>query len=118
MKTAKSINWWVAIFGAWEVFAPFILGYSAVKGALWDAIIIGLALVVLGVWAAISKDESTVKNLSWVNVVLGIWLIIAPFLLSYSGTGSALWNDIIIGIFEVVFAGWAVSALSKNSAPA
>lgn len=118
MKTAKSINWWIAIFGAWEFLAPFILGYSAVKSALWDALIIGLALIVLGVWAAVSKDGGTIKSLSWINAVLGVWLIIAPFLLSYSGTSAALWNDIIVGIVELVLGAWAASVVSKGTAPA
>jgi len=116
MKTAKSLNWWIAVFGAWEFLAPFILGYSAVKAALWDAIIIGLALVIVAVWAALSKDGNTLKNLSWVNAALGLWLIIAPFLLSYTGTGAALWNDIIIGIIELVLGAWAASAASKETA--
>ncbi len=115
MKTAKSLNWWIAIFGVWEVLAPFILGYSAAKAAMWDAIIIGLALAVLGAWAAVSKDASSMKTLSWVNALLGVWLIIAPFLLSYTGTGTALWNDIIIGIVELVLGAWAASVVSKGS---
>jgi hypothetical protein len=31
-------------------------------------------------------------------VLAGIWLIIAPFVLGYSGAGPALWNDIMLGI--------------------
>ncbi len=115
MKTAKTLNWWVAVFGVWEVLAPFILGYTAAKAALWDAIIVGLALVILGVWAASSKTEETLKTLSWVNAILGIWLILAPFLLSYSGTTAALWNDIIVGVVELVLGAWAASTVSKGT---
>ncbi len=114
MKTAKTLNWWIAVFGVWELLAPFFLGYSAVKAAMWDAIIIGLALIVVGVWAAVSKENGAIKTLSWVNALLGIWLIIAPFLLSYTGTGAALWNDIIIGLVELVLGAWAASVVSKG----
>ncbi|RLD05194.1 MAG: hypothetical protein DRI32_04435 [Chloroflexi bacterium] len=114
MKKAKSLSWWIVVLGAWEIVAPFIFGYSAEKTALWDAIILGVALVILGIWAALVKDESTLKTLSWVNAALGVWLIIAPFLLSYSGTTSALWNDIVVGLVILALGATAASALPKE----
>jgi len=43
-----------------------------------------------------------VKNYLWIFVLAGIWLIIAPFVLGYSDTTSALWNDIVLGIVVAV----------------
>lgn len=113
MKTVKTLSWLVVVMGAWEVLAPFILGASSKAGFMWDAIIIGIALIVLAGWAALSSVTSTVKNLSWVNAVLGLWLIIAPFILGYSNIGAALWNDIIVGIIVLVLAGWAALVVPK-----
>ena len=107
MKTAKTLNWLVAVGGAWEFLAPFILSYSQTKTALWDAIIIGIVLVVLGAWAGLANEVGTVKALSWVNAVLGLWLVIAPFILAYSGVAAAMWNDIIVGIIVLVLGIWA-----------
>jgi len=107
MKTVKTLSWLVVLLGIWEVLAPFILGYSSKAGALWDAIILGIALIILAGWAALSNQVSTVKLLDWINVVLGVWLIIAPFIVRYTNIGAALWNDIIVGILVVVLAGWA-----------
>ena len=114
MKTAKTLNWVIVIGGVWEVLAPFILAYSDAKGAMWDAIIIGLALIVLGAWAALTNAGSTVKTLSWINAILGLWLIIAPFLLSYSKVAAAMWNDIIIGIIVLALGAWAASAAKEG----
>lgn len=105
MKTAKTLSWLVALAGVWEVLAPFILGYTATTVALWNAIIIGIVLVVLGVWAALAQNLLTLKTLNWINAALGIWLIIAPFILAYRT--AAIWNDIIIGIVVAVLAVWA-----------
>lgn len=44
------------------------------------------------------------KNYLWIFVLAGIWLIIAPFVLDYSQTTSALWNDIIVGIIVAIVA--------------
>ncbi|MGB9804106.1 SPW repeat protein [Desulfofundulus sp.] len=38
----------------------------------------------------------------WLGIVIGIWLIIAPFVLGYSRVVNAMWNDIIIGILVAV----------------
>ncbi|MFC1632690.1 SPW repeat protein [Patescibacteria group bacterium] len=38
---------------------------------------------------------------AWVSVLAGIWLIIAPFILSYSDRGATT-NDIIIGAVIIV----------------
>ena len=44
------------------------------------------------------------KALSWTNVVLGLWLLISPFALGYSGTAAT--EDIIVGILIAAFALW------------
>ncbi len=107
MKTVKTLSWLVVLLGAWEVVAPFILGYSNAANALGDAIILGIALIILAGWAALANQDSTVKTLSWINVILGVWLIIAPFIVQYANVAAALWNDIVVGILVAVLAGWA-----------
>lgn len=114
MGTQKTLSWLVALVGLWELIAAFVLGYSATPAALWNAVIIGLALIILGIWAAVSKQEVTDKTLDWINVVLGIWLIIAPFLLGYTAVKAAVWNDVIVGIVVIVLAGWGVVAISHQ----
>jgi len=117
MGTQKALSWLVALVGVWEVIAVAVLGYSASSAALWDAIIVGVLLFVLGVWAALSNQVGTDRTLDWINVVLGVWLIIAPFLLGYSALAAALWNDIIVGIVVVVLAGWAALAMGRYHQP-
>lgn len=51
----------------------------------------------------------TVAIASGSNLVLGLWLILAPFALGYSNLGRALWDDIAIGVAVAVFAGIRVT---------
>lgn len=111
MKTIKTLSWLVVVLGAWEVLSPFILGTSHSAGALWEAIILGIALIILAGWAALSNQVSTVKALSWINVVLGAWLILAPFIVGYASVTAAMVNDIIIGVLALLLSLWA--ALTK-----
>nr|WP_281166742.1 SPW repeat protein [Thermus igniterrae] len=34
----------------------------------------------------------------WLNVLLGVWLILSPWLLGFSGVGNAMWNALIVGV--------------------
>jgi len=38
----------------------------------------------------------------WIGIILGIWLIIAPFVLRYQHVTNAMWNDIILGVLVAV----------------
>lgn len=41
------------------------------------------------------------KWITWVNVALGLWLLISPFTFGYSGSKGALaafWNSVIVGL--------------------
>jgi uncharacterized membrane protein HdeD (DUF308 family) len=115
MGTQKTLSWLVAIVGLWELLAAFVLGYSATSAAMWNAVIIGLALMILGIWAAVSEEKTTDKTLDWVNLLLGIWLIISPFVLGYMSVSAALWNDVIVGLAVVVLTAWGVYALGHQT---
>ncbi len=51
------------------------------------------------------------KRITWVNLVLGVWLLLAPFALGVAGPHSA-WsvNDIALGGLLVFFSGWMLAA--------
>lgn len=108
VRIASGLN---MVAGLWLIAAPWILAYG-INAAIWNDVLIGAALVVLaGIRVAM---PGRLAALSWVNVVIGIWLFFAPFVLQYgswalAGVSTAIWNDIIIGI-AVVLLGWASAA--------
>ena len=56
------------------------------------------------------------KNLAWANFVLGIWLIVAPFVLLYRGIQAALGEDVVVGFLIAVFSLWqAIAAQTAQS---
>jgi hypothetical protein len=58
----SGLSWVNALAGAWLVFAPFILAYSAVTAALWNDIIVGIVVAVLAIWSAVSTPEPIVAQ--------------------------------------------------------
>jgi len=117
MGTQKTLSWLVVLAGIWEVAASFVLGYTGTAAALWNAVIVGVVLIVLGAWAALSTREDSDRTLDWVNAVVGLWLIAAPFVLGYTGTALALWNDVIVGVAVAVLGGWAAVAIGQRHHP-
>lgn len=106
VKLASGLN---VLAGIWEIIAPFVLGYSSNSTATTNDVIVGIIVAVL---AAIRFFGAYAAAwLSWVNAVLGLWLIAAPFVLHYGGTART--NDIIVGIIMAVLGAW--SAMASNS---
>jgi hypothetical protein len=62
------------VVGVWLVFSPFVVGYGLGDPRL-NAIITGAAVAVLAFLRA--ARATLTPLLSWANVVLGAWLIVA-----------------------------------------
>lgn len=58
-STIKTLEWINTAAGAWLIIAPFILGYSSIVAAMWNDVIVGIAVVVLAGWAALAAGSST-----------------------------------------------------------
>ncbi len=42
----------------------------------------------------------------WTLVVLGLWLILSPWILGFSALNLAAWNSVLIGVLVVIFSLW------------
>jgi len=47
----------------------------------------------------------------WVNLALGVWLVVSPWLLSFNDNPAATWNSVLIGL---AFAALSLMALTEN----
>jgi hypothetical protein len=74
---------------------------------------VGALIFVLALLCAVNPSASS--WLSWVNVVLGMWLIVSPYLLGYSNLEIARWNENILGVIVVGLGVW--SALASRGRP-
>ena len=101
--TASSIN---VIAGIWLIISPYIFGFGGTAIAL-NSVIFG---IIIGVLALIRTfTPMTTKWIGWINIVLGLWILISPFVVGFTGM-AALWNNIILGIIIIVMAAWSSSA--------
>jgi small-conductance mechanosensitive channel len=121
---AKWSSWINLLLGVWLVIAPFALSYSGLErraGTGWSTAtsragsndtLVGGLVIILAAFAIVATADRWRGRLgaqrvrrwaSWLIVTLGVWEIIAPFALGYSGTTDALANDILVGSGLVVF---------------
>lgn len=49
----------------------------------------------------------------WVNLILGLWLIVSPWLLGFSSTAGAMWNSVIVGFVVAILAYWGQTEASR-----
>lgn len=104
--SANAISWVNIILGIWVLISPFVLAFTFPR-SIWNNVATG---IVVGILAIIRLSTREQPGWSWVNVVLGIWLIISPFVLAFA-TGAALWNNVILGI---IIAAIALSSASSR----
>lgn len=98
--------------GLWLIVAPFILDFEGADTAQWNHIIVGAAVLILAAIRAFNPDVR--ESLSWMNVVLGLWMIVSPFLLGYANVDAAQTNALITGVIILGLA--AFSAYETNEA--
>ncbi len=98
---------WNFLLGIWLIISPFVLAFTSLERAKWNNVAVGVAVGLL----ALSRmsGSRTQANWSWINILLGIWMIISPFVLGFSQYSTPLWNNVILGIF-VAIAAWASSS--------
>jgi uncharacterized membrane protein HdeD (DUF308 family) len=52
---------------------------------------------------------------SWLNVIMGIWLIISPWVVGFAGQTAAFWNSFLAGIAVLLVA--LIAGRSFKSSP-
>lgn len=93
-----------AMLGAWLLVSPILLGYGDVLLPTRNAVLVGILIMIVAV-------EATNAPALWeevINILLGLWLIISPFLVSFHGPLDALWNSLSVGALVMLFALWAI----------
>ena len=105
VRTASGLN---ILAGLWLVLAPWALAYATVEAAMWNSVIVGLAIAIMAIVRVGMPLQY--EGISWVNFLLGIWLILSPFLLGFGAVEAAMWNSVIVGLIVLALAAWSAIA--------
>ena len=58
LRTARRLDWIAAVGGAWLMIAPFLLGTPEIAARLWNDLIVGGIVLILGTWAALASPRA------------------------------------------------------------
>jgi hypothetical protein len=93
----------------WLFASPWIFAgnYGAYgNSSAWNSWIVGALIVV---FARMRMNQPAATRLSWFNSMLGIWIVISPWIYGYTGNGNTgrFVNSLVVGfiIFCAALAG-------------
>jgi SPW repeat len=69
-----------------------VLGFTAETAAAWTAWGTGLAIAVLAAAAIVQFAEWE----EWANLVLGLWLVVAPWIVRFTNVIVAQWTHVVL----------------------
>jgi len=113
----KQINHWQdaanAVLGAALIGSPWAMGYSDAMTATINAVVIGLALMAAALGAMLAPKAWE----EWTEAILGLWMVLSPWVLAYSQFYLAMLVAVIVGLGVVVLALWTLATDKSFSLP-
>jgi hypothetical protein len=88
------------VAGLGLLVSPWLLGFAAETYAARNAWIVGAAIALIAAAALYAFYEAE----EWVNLVLGVWTVGAPWVLGFSAVTAATWLHVVAGLVVAVLA--------------
>jgi len=110
MKEQRWQDWTVVLLGVWLVVAPFFGVGVTGDVAAFNSYLTGTAVAIFAI-AALARPQVWEE---YTNLLLGFWLIIAPFTLGFTDLVVPMWNQIIVGL---LIGSSALSVTLQKSTP-
>ena len=94
-----------ALLGAWMALSPWAAGYVANTPATYSAVIVGVLLIAASLGAIFVPKAWE----EWTEAVLGLWMIVSPWVLAFSADMQARNIAVITGIVVAMLALWTLA---------
>ncbi len=93
----------------------FLSGWAvaAVESLQWNNWIVGAIVAIIA--AVRVSGAKTAAWLSWVNAILGVWVIVSPWVVSDTRLDATIWNNVITGLAIVILATWSALATNRGA---
>ena len=106
MATNFSVRRWqdqlILVLGLWLFVSPWAFAYPVGSPQALNAYISGIVIVLLA-------GFDLYKTYFWavlVNLLLGLWVAVSPWVLQVADRRTVMWNELIVGLAVFVFALW------------
>lgn len=94
---AQLVDGLILLSGLYLAVSPWIVGFATSQRLAINDLVTGIAVTLLAL--GFSSAYGHTYGMSWCTPVLGVWTIIAPWVIYgwSQGSSSMLWSNIIIG---------------------
>lgn len=106
MATQFKLKRWqdqlILLLGLWLIVSPWVYSYPQGSQQMINAVVSGLVIAVLAAF-------DLYKTYFWavvVNLLVGIWVAVSPWVLRLAEQSTLMWNSVIVGIAVAVLALW------------
>jgi hypothetical protein len=106
-RTDMAINITNAVLGGILFLSPWLLGFGQETWAALNARVSGGIVVLLALLALVRTHDWE----EWLNVIAGLWIAGAPWLLWFEDVLSARWAHVVIGFCIVAIAAFELYRL-------
>ncbi|WP_426089274.1 SPW repeat protein [Janthinobacterium sp. PSPC1-1] len=92
----------ILLLGLWLLVSPWAFSYPEGSPQMLNAFASGLVIAVLAAF-------DLYKTYFWavvVNLLVGVWVAVSPWILRLAEQRVVLWNELLVGIAVVVLALW------------
>jgi len=92
----------ILLLGLWFFITPWVFGYPIPSLQAWTAFISGAVIALLAAY-------DLYKTYFWavtINLLVGIWVALSPWLLGLAGNTELMWTSLIVGVAVAVLALW------------
>ncbi|GAB2490120.1 MAG: SPW repeat protein [Comamonas sp.] len=93
-----------ALLGVWLAVSPWVLGYQDQTAAMVSGVVVGLALIAAALGAIFMPRAWE----EWTEGLLGLWMVISPWMLGFSMHMDAMRNAVVSGIVVMALALWVL----------
>ena len=95
------------LLGVWILISPMVLGFApGQRDVTWNSWVIGVVLLIVAAGRAAAQVPKFWQEAA--NLVLGIWLILSPWILEFSAHAPARNSTLVAGIVVAGIALWAM----------
>ncbi len=118
MLTVKKVEfehpqvWFSLALAVILFFSPWILGFTSETVAAWTAWGTAIAIVALCIAAIVEFAEWE----GWIALLLGFWLVVAPWFVGFTNIITARWTHVVLGTLVTAVAVWEVWSIRKSEA--
>lgn len=104
-KWLSGIN---ALLGAWLVVSPFLLTTTTggLSASVWNNVVIGAVIFLIAGYNYYrqSRNQAVSTGSASLVALLGLWMIVAPFVVFAVDTAAMFWSNVIAGTLVTIIA--------------